>query len=71
MVATERYVWLATGYGLLKLRKEDEKWFTYTRSDGLADDIAYDIALDGNYIWFGTPRGATRFWWNEPSRIDW
>ncbi len=71
IVATERYVWFATEMGVLKLRKEDKRWFSYTRGDGLADNIVYDIALDGDYIWFGTPRGATRFWWNDKSRVDW
>ncbi len=71
MVATDRYVWLATENGVLKLRKEDEKWFSYSPEDGLAGNPVYHIVPDGDYIWFGTSEGATRFFWNDPSRVDW
>ncbi len=38
--------------------------------DGLASDFIYSLLLDGDYLWVGTDRGVTKFWWNNPRRID-
>jgi hypothetical protein len=38
--------------------------------DGLASNFVYSLILDGDYLWVGTDRGLTRFWWNNPRRID-
>jgi hypothetical protein len=45
-------------------------WRLYTRQDGLLHDFVYDMEIDGDYIWFGTEGGVTRFLWNNPVRID-
>ena len=42
----------------------------FTTADGLASDNVYDLLMDGDYIWVGTDRGLTRFWWNNPNRVD-
>ncbi|MBN2542055.1 hypothetical protein JXI42_04245 [bacterium] len=68
--ATERYIWLASNSGVLRFRKLDESWQNYTEYDGLSSNRVWTIAPDGDYIWFGTRDGATRFYWNEPSRLD-
>jgi ligand-binding sensor domain-containing protein len=42
----------------------------FTVSDGLLSSYVYSLTLDGDYLWIGTDRGLTRFWWNNPHRID-
>jgi len=71
MLNTTRYIWFATNSGVVKLRKNDMRFYRYTTSDGLASNIVYTLAEDGDYIWFGTSKGATRYLWNKESRIDW
>jgi hypothetical protein len=59
-------VWVATKSGVWKLNRETDIWIKYTTDDGLLDNNVQDMVLDGDYIWFGTPQGATRFFWNDP-----
>ena len=66
----KRYLWAATGNGVLRLDKKRQLWTQYTTEDGLLDDFVQDLALDGDYIWFGTPQGVTRFFWNNPRLRD-
>lgn len=42
----------------------------FSTEDGLPSDYVYSLLLDGDYLWVGTDRGLTRFWWNNPRRID-
>ncbi len=42
----------------------------FTTDDGLASNYVYSLLMDGDYIWVGTELGVTRFWWNNPRRID-
>ena len=60
-------VWVATRDGVWKLNRATDIWVKYTTEDGLLDDDVQDLFLDGDHIWFGTPQGATRFFWNNPS----
>ncbi len=39
-------------------------------NDGLASDYVYALLFDGDYLWVGTDRGVTRFWWNNPHRVN-
>ncbi|MGB9561192.1 MAG: hypothetical protein ACPL6C_00105, partial [bacterium] len=71
MMVMERYIWLTTSAGVIKIRKEDMHYFRYTSRDGLVSNIVYTIERDGDYVWFGTDSGATRYLWNKPERIDW
>jgi sugar lactone lactonase YvrE len=61
-----KHVWAATQDGVWKLNRMTDIWVRYTTDDGLLDNQVQDLALDGDYIWFGTPQGATRFFWNNP-----
>ena len=70
IVADEAVVWAGTNKGVLKYDREREIWIQYTREDGLLSDMVNVILPDGDYVWFGTPRGLTRFYWNAPNRID-
>jgi len=68
--ATYQAVWVATNQGVLKFDREQQRWVSFTTRDGLADDRVYAIQLDGDFIYFGTSRGLTRFYWNNPFRND-
>jgi hypothetical protein len=71
IVADSDVVWLGTeGRGVLKYLKTENRWRTFTTDDGLLDDSVRDIFMDGDYAWFGTAKGLTRFYWNSPVRRD-
>jgi len=70
ILASQDAVWAGTNEGLMKYNTETRHWRTFTRIDGLIDERVYALLLDGDYIWLGTERGLTRFFWNDPSRID-
>jgi len=58
----------ATGGGLLLLfdGKKDSH-FLYTVGDGLISNDIRDLVFDGDYIWLGTDKGLSRFWYKHPS----
>lgn len=61
---------MGTETGLWKLRRQTGGWRVFTTEDGLPDNIVQAMLLDGEFIWLGTPQGATRFYWDNPLRID-
>ena len=63
-------VWVATNDGVLKYNRRGEYWVRFDMLDGLPSNEVYSLRLDGDYIWFGTPKGLTRFYWNSPYRTD-
>lgn len=67
MACDDKNVWVATRDGVWKLNRATDVWVKYTTEDGLLDNEVQDLVLDGDHIWFGTPQGATRFFWNNPS----
>ena len=70
ILASEQAVWAATDDGVYKYNRFASRWNHFTRIDGLADNRVYSLQLDGDYIWFGTHEGLTRFYWNSPMRSD-
>ncbi len=70
ILATKQATWVATNQGVLKYDKEMQYWRQYTVQDGLSDNRVYSLQIDGDYIYFGTARGLTRFYWNSPFRAD-
>ena len=70
ILASRDAVWVATNEGVLKFDKTQNRWIHYTVLDGLADNKVYSIYLDDDYIYFGTARGLTKFFWNSPFRVD-
>jgi len=52
-------VWVATFLGAGRLRGEEIKKFT--TGDGLPSNWLYDVAFDGEKVWFATNRGLARF----------
>ncbi|MDF1543555.1 MAG: hypothetical protein P1R58_00470 [bacterium] len=43
---------------------------TFSIEDGLPSNTVYELELDGDFLWVGSDRGLTRFWWNNPNRVD-
>jgi ligand-binding sensor domain-containing protein len=70
IVCDDENLWVGTILGVWRLDRERNIWKGYYKEDGLLDNYIQDLLLDGDYIFFGTPRGATRFYWNSPYRID-
>jgi len=66
----EKSVWVATPSGLLKYNKIDKFWKVFTEEDGLLDNNCHRILLDGEHLWVTTDLGITRFYWDNPNRID-
>ena len=65
----EGSLWVGTADGgLHQLR--DSKFITFTEQDGLADNDARRMLLDGDYIWVATRGGICQFYWNSPDRLD-
>ncbi|MGQ9561584.1 MAG: ligand-binding sensor domain-containing protein [Candidatus Oleimicrobiaceae bacterium] len=63
-------VWATTDNGVLKYDRKRKRWRLFTVEDGLPSNEVFSVCLDGDYVWFGTRRGLTRFYWNSPYRID-
>ena len=70
LIAWDTAVWAGTDHGVLKYIKEEDRWKLFTTEDGLLDNEVRWILLDGDYVWFGTGRGLTQFYWNAPYRTD-
>jgi ligand-binding sensor domain-containing protein len=68
--AGEKAVWVGSDSGLWKFTRRTGLWRVFTTQDGLLADMVQAILLDGAHIWLGTPQGATRFYWDDPMRVD-
>ena len=42
----------------------------FTIDDGLPSNYVFSLEMDGDYLWIGSEKGLTRFWWNNPNRVD-
>lgn len=62
-------LWIGTDNGVMRYDRVTRLWEDYGEIDGLIDDYVNDMKVDGDYIWFATPEGATRFYWNNPLSI--
>ncbi len=61
LVAADGKVWAGTWGGGVSFY-DGERWQSLTTEDGLAGDIVYSIAQDGDGVfWFGTNKGLSRF----------
>ena len=56
-------LWFSTDRGgICCYREESDDFISYSRKDGLPDDVAYKILEDPNHnLWFGTNKGLVRF----------
>ncbi|MCF7803480.1 MAG: hypothetical protein K9N46_02885 [Candidatus Marinimicrobia bacterium] len=60
-------VWVAFDDGLGQYNPENREWEYFTREDGLASNLVYDIVPENEYIWIATHQGVTRF---NPSNLN-
>ena len=68
IAVSDTIVAAATNSGLLLLFDgSKDSHFLYTVSDGLISNDIRDLVFDGDYIWLGTDKGLTRFWFKHPS----
>lgn len=58
------------GVTFIFLEKDGTVTRDFSIEDGLASTYVYDLLFDGDYLWIGTDKGLTRFYWNNPNRID-
>ncbi len=82
MAVDSSNLWLATDLGVWRYSKKQDAWHKYISQEqigsikssytvtpaGLPSNFVKDVFIDGNYVWFSTDRGATRFYWNDPQR---
>jgi ligand-binding sensor domain-containing protein len=56
------YVWVATNGGMVRWNRTNGTYVKYITADGLADNDAHAIAIDGTgHKWFGTWGGLSEF----------
>ena len=70
VLAQPEAVWVGTDAGVFKYNRARKDWRQFTCEDGLIDNRVNAIAVQDDWIWFGTPSGLTAFRWNDPHRID-
>lgn len=70
LAVDDSLAWIATDEGVLKFDRRRDRWRRFTDEDGLLNNLVQTILLDGDHVWFGTPQGVTRFYWNDLYRID-
>jgi hypothetical protein len=70
LAVTDSILWAATRIGLVRFVPATRERRVITVADGLLDQLVQTIVVDGDYLWLGTERGASRFRWNNPERID-
>ena len=72
LAVNNRLVALADDIGLyiIVLGKKKTRTYRLTTDDGLASNYVLSLRFDGDYLWIGTEKGLTRFFWNDPRWID-
>lgn len=58
------------GVTFIFLDRDDLFTRDFSIEDGLASTYVYELRFDGDYLWIGTDKGLTRFYWNNPNRLD-
>jgi len=62
-------LWIGTDTGVERFKKDTGNWVSYRPGNyDLLSSPVTDILIDGSYVWFATPEGCTRFYWDEPFR---
>lgn len=69
-VTADSIVWAATRSGLVRFVPATRQNRVFTMDDGLLYTFVRTIKVDGDYLWLGTEKGANRFRWRNPERID-
>jgi ligand-binding sensor domain-containing protein len=72
LAVNDTIVAVASNKGMFFIYYKNRSQFAreFTTEDGLASNDINSLLMDGDYIWVGTDKGLTRFWWNNPDRVD-
>lgn len=70
IAVTDSILWAATPSGLVRYVPATKERRVFTMDDGLLAAFVQTIEVDGDYLWLGTEKGANRFRWRNPQRID-
>ena len=60
-----QYLWIGTDKGARFMNIETEEWEKYGYIDGLAGERVFKVLIDGDWVWFGTDRGLTKYNWRK------
>lgn len=60
----------SNGFTLFFEEKGKPAYREFSTGDGLPSSNVMALSFDGDYLWVGTQRGLSSFWWNNPDRID-
>ena len=44
-----------------RMRRDESAWNVYTVSNGLPSNVIQALAVDGEFLWVGTPKGISKF----------
>ncbi len=63
-----------SGLAIIPYRKRDAKGkkslaHRFTQNDGLVSNYITSVEFVDDFLWIGTDRGLSRFWWNNPIRV--
>lgn len=58
------------GFTLFFDEKGKPDYREFSTDDGLPSSNVMALLFDGDYLWVGTERGLSSFWWNNPNRVD-
>ena len=63
---------VTSNFGVTFIFLDSDRDYTkeFGMRDGLPSNNVYSLMFDGDYLWIGTDEGLTRFWWNNPNRVD-
>jgi ligand-binding sensor domain-containing protein len=67
---SDRHIWVGSDRGGARFDKRTHIWTIFTGRDGLLDEAIQALAIEGDFIWFGSREGVTRFRWNDPTRVE-
>lgn len=72
LAVNDRVAAVASDHGIMLIHYDRAKPISreFTIADGLPSDRVNCLAFDGDYLWIGSDGGLTRFWWNNPERVD-
>ncbi len=72
LAVNEKIIALGSNDGLTIIFYDNDPPYsrTFTTEDGFPSNRIYSLEMDGDFLWIGTDNGLSRFWWNNPSRVD-
>jgi ligand-binding sensor domain-containing protein len=72
MAVNDEIAAVISDHGFILIHHNLPKTITreFTLDDGLPSIQLNCLLIDGDYIWIGSDGGLTRFWWNNPDRVD-